>query len=307
MKPNSNPMFRGRIFPIAALALGTFLLLTVQVEAQKPLTVYTVNYPLKYFAQRIGGDHVNAVLPVPPGIDPAFWSPDIRAISEFQQADLILLNGAGYAKWAAVASLPRAKTVNTSKGFKQHYIPLQGALTHTHGAGGEHAHEGFAFTTWLDLNLAAQQAGAILAGLNRKKPEAAQVFETNYLALVGDLEELDRSIRGLVAKKPATPLLASHPIYDYLSRGYGLNLESMHWEPDRMPPPAEWNALGEKLKHHAARWMLWEAKPEIEISDKLNSIGVGSVVFNPCGNVPAEGDFLSAMRDNMRALEQALQ
>ena len=38
-----------------------------------PLLVYTVNYPLLYFAERIGGRQVQAELPIPEDIDPASW------------------------------------------------------------------------------------------------------------------------------------------------------------------------------------------------------------------------------------------
>ena len=64
-----------------------------------PPRVYTVNYPLAYFAERIAGGSVKVVFPVPPDVDPAIWSPDAETIADYQQADLVLLNGAGYAGW----------------------------------------------------------------------------------------------------------------------------------------------------------------------------------------------------------------
>ena len=39
------------------------------------------------------------VFPTPSEGDPAFWQPDAQAVATFQQADLILLNGAGYTLW----------------------------------------------------------------------------------------------------------------------------------------------------------------------------------------------------------------
>ena len=49
-------------------------------------TVYTVNYPLAYFAERIGGDHVAVGFPAPADVDPAFWQPDDTTISAYQTA-----------------------------------------------------------------------------------------------------------------------------------------------------------------------------------------------------------------------------
>ena len=43
-------------------------------------TVYTVNYPLAYFCERIGGKHIEVVFPAPQDIDPAFWTPDKKTI-----------------------------------------------------------------------------------------------------------------------------------------------------------------------------------------------------------------------------------
>jgi len=45
-------------------------------ESGEKITVYTVNYPLKYFAQRIAGDRATVVFPAPPDVDPVFWMPD---------------------------------------------------------------------------------------------------------------------------------------------------------------------------------------------------------------------------------------
>ena len=54
--------------------------LPLQGVADEKLTIYTVNYPLTYFAERIGGDEVEVVFPAPHGEDPAFWSPEAETI-----------------------------------------------------------------------------------------------------------------------------------------------------------------------------------------------------------------------------------
>ena len=61
-------------------------------QAAEPLTVFVVNYPIQYFTERIGGEHVNVVFPAPANVDPAYWMPDRPTIADFQRADLILLD-----------------------------------------------------------------------------------------------------------------------------------------------------------------------------------------------------------------------
>ena len=46
-----------------------------QVTEADALVVYTTNYPLAYFAERIGGELVRVEFPVPSGIDPAYCPP----------------------------------------------------------------------------------------------------------------------------------------------------------------------------------------------------------------------------------------
>ena len=267
-----------------------------------PLAVYVVNYPLQYFAERIGGGHVAVTFPAPADDDPAYWIPDIATIAAYQQADLILLNGAGYARWVRKVSLPRSRIIDTSRKFADQYITTADAVTHSHGPEGEHAHESLAFTTWIDFGLAARQAEAICAAFIRKLPQQRQTFEQNLAALRTDLMALDTAMREIVGQDPARPMVASHPVYDYLARAYGMNIKSVHWEPDEIPNASQWLELQRILEDHPSAWMIWEGQPSTDTTAKLKTMGIGSIVFNPCGNVPDKGDFLSMMRQNLENL-----
>ena len=267
-----------------------------------PLRVYTVNYPLQYFAERIGGEHVEAVFPAPADEDPAYWMPDADSIEAFQQADLILLNGAGYAKWRDKVTLPDDTLHDTSVASKDQYIEVTDSATHTHGPGGEHAHTGIAFTTWLDLKLASEQARAVCDALAKADPEHAATFQSNLDSLQQDLAALDEQLKELTSKRPKPPLVFSHPVYQYLIRHYSLNGLSVHWEPDEVPAEKMWSELDDLLKRHDAKWMVWEAEPADETRAKLAQRGIQCAVFAPCANRPATGDFLSVMRDNVASL-----
>src|SRR5579871_1874060 len=100
--------------------------------ANKP-KVYVDSYPMRFFADRIGRDAVEVHFPIPKEEDPEFWKPDAATIEAYQKADLILLNGAGFSKWTANASLPIGNMVETSAGFKSKYITIENAVTHSHG------------------------------------------------------------------------------------------------------------------------------------------------------------------------------
>ena len=297
-----------RIKRAAGLFLSFALLLVAAAQwahAGEKLRIYTVNYPLAYFAERIAGDLAAVTFPAPPDVDPAFWMPDAETIAAYQGADLILLNGADYAKWRSKVSLPRSRLVDTSRAFRDAYIRETGGVSHSHGPGGEHEHGGTAFTTWLDLDRAAQQARAIAEALTRKRPDAKDEIQRNLGSLQGDLQRLHERISEITRVNPDRRLLASHPVYQYLARRYGLNLRSVMWEPDELPSEAQWSELEGILSEHPAKWMIWEGEPAQESSTRLRALGVGSVVVNPCGNRPETGDFLSVMSDNVASLQRA--
>ena len=266
--------------------------------AMGPLSVYVVNYPLRYFSERIGGEHVRETFPAPADVDPAFWEPDVEQIAAYQQADLILLNGASYAKWVQRVSLPASRVVDTSAGFSDRYIPITGQATHSHGAGGEHRHGDMAFTTWLDPRQAIGQAAAIRDSLVRLCPAAESVFRHRFESLRSDLQELDSQLAAAFEAHEGQPLLFSHPVYQYLIRRYAINGHELHWEPDSMPGPEEWRAFDRLLNEFPARWMIWEGKPNSEMVAELDQRGVAALVLEPVANQPTDGDYLSVMQEN---------
>ena len=260
------------------------------------------NYPLKYFVERIGGSQVDTIFPARDAEDPATWEPDVNAVGQYQSADLIVLNGASYEKWLGKISLPLSRIVDTSAAFKERHIALQDDATHRHGPAGKHAHSGFAFTTWLDPQLAVEQARAVKDALIKLDASKAEMFEAAFKSLEEEWLDLDQRLTALLSHKGDKALIMSHPVYQYFTKRYGLNARSVHWEPGEMPGEDMWQELGEILKDHPAEWMIWESQPMNETVEKLKAMGVGCIVFDPCGSRPEQGNLLSVMNSNLEAL-----
>jgi len=268
------------------------------------IVVFVGNHPLEYFVERIGSPVIEVRFPGKVATDPAYWEPAPEDVVAMQRADLIILNGASYEKWLVKVSLPPSKLVDTSAGFKDRFIQLEEAITHSHGPEGKHEHSGTAFTTWMDLSLAVEQARAIKDALSARYPEHKGQFEEQFKDLEKDLHSIDAGIKEAVAVSPGKPVVFSHPVYQYFQRAYGVNGKSVHWEPGEMPSETAWNEFGELLKEHPAKWMIWEEGPDSGIVGKLEKLGVKSAVVSPCGNEPREGDFLMVMRRNVGELQR---
>lgn len=281
----------------------------VSASARKPgarARVAVVNYPLEYFTKRIAGDRVEIVFPVPKTEDPAFWKPSVDDVRQYQQADLILLNGAEYAKWLPATVLPLSKEVVTSQSFADRYVKNGEVITHSHGPHGMHSHGLIDFNTWMDPQQAAQQAQSIHDELVRLVPEFSKEFDANLDALKKDLADLDARLVAASVPLGKAPLLGSHPVYQYAARRYGWNLKAVHWEPDEMPSEAEWKKLAEMHAKHPAKVMIWEEDPLPAVASRLRGMGIEPVAFETCANAPDSGDYLGAMKANAQRFEAAL-
>lgn len=298
-------LFSRILFILISLGLSAGSATAGGVTNATPLRVVTSNYPLTYFAERIGGSRVLVNFPVPSDEDPSFWKPDSKAVSAMQRAELILLNGADYEKWLSKVSLSKFKVADTSAGFKDQFIRIENAVTHSHGPGGMHSHDGLANNIWLDFDLASKQAAAVAEAMSRKRPELHDQFMENLKALQTDLAGLDQELKTLTSTKPGLALFGSHPVYQYLAKRYGLNLKMVHWEANEIPPESEWSNLKKTLANHPARWMLWEAQPDAAIVERLKKEGVQSLVFEPAANRPESGDLLEVMKQNITNLQAA--
>ncbi|MFW2389208.1 MAG: metal ABC transporter substrate-binding protein [Polyangiales bacterium] len=270
-----------------------------------PDTIYTVNYPLSYFARRLAPADVRVVFPAPGGVDPAFWKPSVDMIADYQRANLIALNGAGYARWTQHTTLPSTRLVVTADRCRASFLRTEQSVQHRHGPEGEHAHGDVAFTTWLDLRLALCQARHLRAAIAKKFPEDDAAAAQRFEALERELLALDRRLVALGKSWGSRPLLASHPVYQYLADAYGLTIESLHLEPDQPLTDEDWKTVDALLQRHPATLMLWEATPLRPTAEGLRARGLDLVLFDPVGNVPEEGDFLSVMDANVERLECA--
>ena len=275
--------------------------------AARPLIVAS-NYPLFYFASQIAGDSEDVPQIVLPEIegDSAFWAPSAEQIQVMQSADLVLLNGAGYESWLDWVTLDRDRLLDTSAGFTDKLIELKDTLTHQHGPAGEHAHQGTAFTTWLDPGLAMKQAEVIAAALENLAPDQAERFRNNLSALQSRLSDLDRELAGTFAALGDKPILFSHPVYQYLQHRYDLNGVSLHWEPDAEPSASAWIELQKILQQHPAVIMLWEDEPLSSTAARLSELGVQSIVFLTASNRPGQGDYFDILTSNAKRLRTAL-
>ena len=273
---------------------------TIQNEGK--LLVYTSNYPLNFFAERIGGVKIDLRYPMKSTAKPATWTPDANTVAEMQGADLILLNGATYENWLMTVSLPDSLLVDTSMGYVTRLLPSGETFTHSHGEEGDHSHEGVAWATWMDLSLAIQQAERVKNAFIQRRPQERDFFETNFKALADTLSTLDSEFKDATRMDPRPTPVYSHPVYTYFQKADGLTGPSLDWEPESPLTQDMLHEIDHLKKEKGINAIVWE-RPPLEASiDQLAEKGIQSVVIQPLENTPDAGDFIGHMRENLKAL-----
>ena len=269
--------------------------------------VITSNYPLWFFAERLGGDEIEVELPVPTSINPSFWRPDAEDVQEMQRAKLVVLNGAGFEHWLPSVTLSTRKLVKTAEPFRAQWIQIETEVTHNHGPEGEHSHTGWADHTWLAPELASEQLRSLSLSMAKAFPNQAAEIEGREKELQVSLSQLSESMTRRLGGYAGQTVLASHPVYQYLGRQLGVELESLEWEPGTTPDASQRESFEQLLERHPASVMLWQAEPTPSTRDYLETHGVKVVVFETCGNRPPEGDLLTKMQSGIDRLAKALE
>lgn len=265
--------------------------------------IYTTNYPLYFMTEYMAPERVSVRFPTQGTGDPAHWQPHGDSIVAMQQADLIIINGASYEQWLTTVSLPESKLVNTSAGFLDRLIDTEEVITHSHGDGGEHQHTGTAFTTWLDLELAVEQTAAIRKALLSLLPGQQEFIQTRYEALHSGLTDLNNQFKQ-INQNISKSVVYSHPVYQYFQRAYQLPGPSLHWEPDQNITDDQLHQLEHLQDHHAIEILIWEAPPLPASITAIEKMGIKSIVVNPMGNIPEQGDFLEGLQRNLDQIQQ---
>ncbi len=291
--------------------LKTFLLLFIigisgcaedrqENSGPKTLRVFADNHALAFFAQRIGGEHV--VVETPPASQNGDWQPTLDEIVRIQSADLILLNGAGYAKWAKRASLPASRTRTMSDRERDRWIEEVDETAHAHGPEGEHTHTITASYTWTDPEIAIKQADSVRFALVDVAPEYQEKFRSNLRLLQRDIQTTSADVERAINTNPSQPILFSQPIYQYMQRRFRMNGQSVHWLPNDMPSQEQWDSLEDTLKEHPAEFMIWPTEPDPKIAERLQGMNISSVVYNPTGVADPERNILVVMENGAKQL-----
>jgi len=314
----SKPSARFRRFA-AVLLLGIIgWAFAACTPASAKITVAASILPLGDFCQKIGGNHIEVKVLLPPGASPHVFEPLPTTVAEATKARVFVYVGAGLDPWAArllkaqrtpgqvvveaVAGIPLLRDV----GGHDHDSPAPGG----HEEGESHGHEPGNPHVWLDPVLAQDICRRIAQALVQVDPAPKPDYEQNLAHYLLELQELDRDIRRTVAGLRHKDYICFHPAFAYFARRYGLKeVGVIEASPGREPSPGHLQTIIDTIKKTGVKAVFAEPQLNPRVAEIIaREAGIKVLFLDPLGGRPPYGsDYIKLMRHNLAVLSQALQ
>lgn len=272
-------------------------------------------YPLAFAAREVGGDLVTVENLTPPGAEPHALELTTGKVRSLVGADLVIYLGGGFQP-AVEAALGDVEGVAVDALADQQ--DLLGSTPH--GEEEEHAHEeeqpdeeehaGEAFDphVWLDPLRMSTIARVVGDRLSEVDPGNASNYESRAAELVKRLEELDAEYRSGLAACERRILVTSHQAFGYLADAYRLEQVGIAGiDPEAEPSPARLAEVARFVRENDVTTIFFEVLVSPAIAETVaQETGAKTATLDPLEGPPDEGDYFTAMRANLAALERAL-
>jgi zinc transport system substrate-binding protein len=195
-------------------------------QEQEKITVVASFYPLYEFASRVVGDRAEVSSLVPAGVEPHDWEPTAEDISRGHEADVLVINGAGFERWAE--GMEAKVVANTSEGIEFNYEEGKEVGDDDHGHGYATGGGGVNPHIWLDPILAKHQTDKIRNVMASSDPANADYYNQNADRFTAELDTLDAFIRSELADCDKSDFIAFHDAFTHFSERYDLRQHSIH-------------------------------------------------------------------------------
>lgn len=205
-----------KIVSLLVLLLIPVLLLSCKdnTESSDKLKVITSIYPMKEFAEVIGGDKVEVKSLIPDNVEPHEYEPNTKDYEELIKADLFVYNGLGMEEWLDDVKKQIKDDVTYVNASDNVNVIKEGKKEDPHA--------------WLSLLEAKNQCETIKNALVKADKNNKDYYEKNYKDYVGKLQNLYDEYNDKFKNIGTNKFVTSHAAFGYLCRDFGLEQSYLH-------------------------------------------------------------------------------
>lgn len=282
-------------------------------ESEDGLQVAAAFYPLQYAADRVAGDLAAVHNLTIPGKEPHDLELTVSETALITQADLVVYEDGfqpavddGIDQNATGTKLDvtsAADLLPTEDGHEEETEAEHEEHEEEHDHGDLDPH------FWQDPLRMAAVGDAVADELAELDPDHADDFRANADDLRADLEALDAEYAEGLAECERDTVVVSHDAFGYLAK-YGLHLAPVAGlSPDAEPTLADLADLQQLIDDEGITTVFSETLGSPRFTRPLaDDLGLRTDVLDPLEGLASEddsADYLSLMRDNLTALQEA--
>ena len=266
------------------------------------LRVYVSIPPQKYFVQRVGQDHVDVSVLLPPGQSPGTFEITARQLASLASADVYFRIGLPFENSVVnkiEGALKHLNIQDTRRGIE----PRTPATHHEHNDCGHGHHQGDARDphVWMNPRLAGRQAVTICDELVRLDPDNRDAYEENLQSLLVDLARIDKQIATALAPLRGREFFVFHPAFGYFADAYGLKQVAVE-AGGKSPTARQLGALINRAKRSGVKLIFVQPQFDRRYAETVaQAIGGAVVPMDPLAE-----DYLANLLDLASKIEQAL-
>ena len=303
------------------------------------LTVMASFYPLKYLAEKVGGEHVSVTSLTPDGAEPHDLELSPKMVDSLSSADAVIyLAGFQSAVDEAIEQQAPKTVIDVSSAAElveagsdaNHPAEEEEATDETQSGETEahdhdhegHDHEGHDHAGhdhhhdmsadphfWLDPIRMAKAATLVGDKLAEADSAHADTYKANAKALAEELTTLGDTLVTKTSKCQVKTFVTAHTAFGYLADRTGLTQVGISGlDPESSPSPARLAEIAQIAKEQGMTTIFTEALIDPKVAQTLaDDLGITTAVLDPIeSQTDASKDYAATMNSNIDALTKAL-
>jgi zinc transport system substrate-binding protein len=278
-------------------------------NGEKRVKIVATFYPMFEFSKQVAGGYADVIGLIPAGAEPHDWEPTAKDMTQIQEADLFVYNGAGIEGWVdkALNSVNKVKNsvVEASKGIELMEGIAEEDVKDTEKVLDPHV--------WLDPILAQKEVQFIEAALEKADPAHKDAYKKNADVYIAKLQELDKSFKDGLANVKRKEFVTQHAAFGYMAKRYGLTqVPIAGLSPEEEPSAAKMAEIIKFVKENQVKTIFFETLVAPKVAQTVaKEIGAKTSVLNPIEGLTDDDkkqnmDYIGIMKQNMNALKTVL-
>ncbi|RBM21290.1 manganese transporter [Prauserella sp. PE36] len=282
--------------------------------AHEGLRLVTTTNFLDDTVRRIGGEHVETVRLMGPGVDPHLYQAKASDLTEMREADAVVAVGL-YLEGSLQQTLDeiaRTKPVL----FAGEAIPKEKLLSPPAGAAPEEEHDPH---VWFDPYLWVHVVDSVTDELAKLDPEHAVDYRRNGAAYRADVLAMAAQVHGLIERIPPAhrQLVTSHDAFRYFGRAFGMEVVAIQGiSTQQEATTADISRVAADIASSGVRSVFVESSVPRQTLDSVlaaarrqgSDIRIGGELFSDAAGADGtpEGTYLGMVRANAETLVEGL-